>query len=90
MVKQTNLDLEREKLLDMQLGNIKNKNTKINYLGMMKMPSYDFYCSSIHCKVGPLGADESALIRLRFRLWSRSLALVINLINKFLIKNHSI
>jgi hypothetical protein len=50
--------------------------THKKYLSMSKNTKYDFYCASLHCRVGPLSADESALIRLRFRLWSRNLALV--------------
>lgn len=49
---------------------------KTDYLSMLKTDMYGFYCASIHCTVGPLNTDESALIRLRFRLWSKSLAAV--------------
>jgi hypothetical protein len=57
--------------------NIKTKsNLNFKYLNMISTSSYNFYCGSIHCNVGPLNSDESALIRLRFRLWSRHLAIV--------------
>jgi hypothetical protein len=46
------------------------------YLSMIHSPVYDFYCASIHCKLGQLNVDESSLVRLRFRLWSKSLASV--------------
>lgn len=46
------------------------------YLNMMKSEMYDSFCSSLHCYIGPMSKDESAIIRLRFRLWSRSLARV--------------
>jgi hypothetical protein len=47
---------------------------KSKYLSMIQSPVYDFYCASIHCKLGHLSVDESSLVRLRFRLWSKSLA----------------
>jgi hypothetical protein len=47
-----------------------------SFLSMSQEELYDFYCSALHCTIGPLSADESALIRLRFRLWSRNLAIV--------------
>lgn len=58
---------------------LKNKQ-KANFkqLSMISSDIYNFYCGSMHCSVGPLNADESALIRLRFRLWSRNLAIVIS------------
>ena len=31
------------------------------------------HCGWLACSVGSLGKDESALVRLRFRLWSRNL-----------------
>ena len=51
-------------------GNHKERPT---HLAMMKSNVYDYFCSSLHCDVGELNPDESALIRLRFRLWSRNL-----------------
>jgi hypothetical protein len=51
------------------------KDSKVS-LNMIKSPVYDFYCASIHCQLGPLNVDESSVVRLRFRLWSKSLALV--------------
>lgn len=53
-----------------------SSSSKRKYLTMLKSELYDQYCSSLHCYVGPLGRDESAIIRLRFRLWSRSLLYV--------------
>jgi hypothetical protein len=50
-----------------------------NYLSMSMSDKNDLYCAPLHCKVGPLNPDESAIIRLRFRLWSRNLALVSDL-----------
>ena len=47
-----------------------------NYLSMISSNLFDFYCGSMHCTVRNLSTDESALIRLRFRLWARNMALV--------------
>ena len=40
--------------------------------------SFAYHCGSVHCNVETLKKDESALIRLRFRIWARNLAKVIN------------
>ncbi|CAF0823367.1 unnamed protein product [Brachionus calyciflorus] len=58
-----------------QSDDLINHGSNTDYLKMTKTDLYEFYCSTIHCKVGPLSADESALIRLRFRLYARTLAL---------------
>jgi hypothetical protein len=50
--------------------------TNSRYLSMMKLSNYDTYCSNVHCTIGPMNTDESALIRFRFRLWSKNLAMV--------------
>lgn len=55
-------------------SNENNKNT-FKYLSMIDSHAYNFFCGSLHCNVGPLKADESALIRIRFRLWSKNLAI---------------
>lgn len=55
----------------------KYKSNSFKHLNMISSSVYNFYCGSMHCNVGPLNADEAALIRLRFRLWSRHLAIVI-------------
>lgn len=52
------------------------KSSNVKHLSMIQSPVYDFYCASIHCKLGQLNVDESSLVRLRFRLWSKSLASV--------------
>lgn len=60
------------------------KKINSNKLKMINTELYNKYCSFIHCKINDLNADESALIRLRFRLWAKTLAKV-NLFNlKFL------
>ena len=56
-------------------SNEHKKNT-FKYLSMIDSHAYNFFCGSLHCNVGPLKADESALIRVRFRLWSKNLAMV--------------
>ena len=62
----------RRSLYDRETGSSQTN----SYLTMASSNLYDFYCGSIHCKVGPLNTDQSALIRLRFRLWARNLAIV--------------
>ena len=47
------------------------------FLDIPASNSFDFYCGSMHCEVGAMGKDEVAMVRLRFRLWSRNLAMVI-------------
>lgn len=49
---------------------------RAKYLAMTQNDVYDAFCSSLHCDIGPMSKDESAIIRLRFRIWSRSLAIV--------------
>ena len=49
---------------------------KGNYLKMNNTSLYEFYCSHVHCNVGPLNTDDTAMIRFRFRLWSKNLAIV--------------
>jgi G3E family GTPase len=34
------------------------------------------HCAWLHCTIGSLNADEFAILRLRFRVWSRNLAIV--------------
>ncbi len=54
---------------------IKNSNVDKNFvhLGLDPMSkSFGFYCASLHCTVDNLRRDQSALVRLRFRLWSKS------------------
>lgn len=53
---------------------VKNQPKSMRYLSMSKLDAYSLFCASLHCRVGPLNTDESALVRLRFRLWSRNLA----------------
>lgn len=48
-----------------------------NKLKIINTELYTRFCSSIHCRINGLNADESALIRLRFRLWAKTLAKVI-------------
>lgn len=47
-----------------------------NKLKIINTELYRRYCSSIHCRINALNSDESALIRLRFRLWATTLAKV--------------
>ena len=56
---------------------VKNNKGETSHLKFKKSHLYDLYCASIHCKVFNLKIDESAIIRLRFRLWASTLALVI-------------
>ena len=58
--------------------------TNSRYLSMLKLSSYDTYCSNVHCTIGPMNTDESALIRFRFRVWSKNLAMV----SFFILKLH--
>jgi hypothetical protein len=51
----------------------RRSNIKLN---MDTSESFEFYCAAIHCTIGNIRKDQSALIRLRFRLWSKSLAAV--------------
>lgn len=53
-----------------------HKSFSSNKLKMINTELYSRYCSSIQCKINGLSADESAMIRLRFRLWSKTLAKV--------------
>jgi hypothetical protein len=63
-------------MIKQSLRNNEKKKISFNHLSMIDSQAYNFYCGSLHCNVGPLSADESALIRIRFRLWSKNLAIV--------------
>ena len=52
------------------------KSEEMSHLKFKASNLYDSYCASIHCKIDHLKTDESAIIRLRFRLWASTLALV--------------
>ena len=52
------------------------KKTTISHLKFKTSNLYELYCASLHCKIDRLKIDESAIIRLRFRVWSSTLALV--------------
>lgn len=49
---------------------------KGRYSDIPMQSSFAYHCGSVHCSVGSLKKDESALIRLRFRVWARNLATV--------------
>lgn len=59
----------------------KKKSNKNNnqgrFLDKPGSSSFDFYCGSMHCDVGSMRKDEVVMVRLRFRLWSRNLAMVL-------------
>lgn len=59
---------------DSASSEINDNNSDEHYLSMMQSDVFDSFCSSLHCDVGPMSKDESVVVRLRFRLWSRSLA----------------
>jgi hypothetical protein len=65
------------------------KKPVVNHLKFKKSNLYDLYCASLHCKIDHLKIDESAIIRLRFRVWSSTLAMV-SIFNyfKFYYLNH--
>ena len=52
------------------------KKPTTSHLKFKKSSLYDLYCASVYCKIDHLKIDESAIIRLRFRVWSSTLALV--------------
>ena len=54
-----------------------NKQHQHHQMDASKSSTFDMYCSTMRCKVGTLKKDQSGLIRLRFRLWSKHLAKVI-------------
>ena len=64
-------------MIKRSLKNNQQIKNNIKHLTMIDSHAYNFYCGSLHCNIGSLSTDESALIRLRFRLWSKNLAIVI-------------
>ena len=59
-----------------QQATVSNYYNNATYLKMNDSSMYEFYCSHVHCNVGPLNTDDTAMIRFRFRLWSKSLSIV--------------
>lgn len=53
-----------------------NEHKRSAQLNFKKSYLYDNFCASLHCKIGHLRTDEAAIVRLRFRLWSTTLATV--------------
>lgn len=77
MIKQSTTKTANDLLDSLDLTNEnENGGGAGKYLSMIRTDVYDSFCSSLHCDVGPMSKDETAIIRLRFRLWSRSLAIV--------------
>ena len=67
-----NVQCNAAMIKDKQVAHFKNS----TYLKMNNSSPYEFYCSHVHCNVGPLNTDDTAMIRFRFRLWSKNLAIV--------------
>jgi hypothetical protein len=83
-ISEKQLKYDRSNLNDFNNNNNNNNNTADVYHNShhnthhhshhLRMTSSN--CAWLHCSIGSLSTDESAIIRLRFRVWSRNLAIV--------------